>query len=65
MALRPQCAKFVGDFFSFVSLEICDHDFCSLAPQTERDGAADSLRATRYDSDFSIESHGVTRPPFT
>jgi hypothetical protein len=65
MALRAQCLKFVDNVFSLVGLEIGNHNFGPLAPQTKGNGAADPLRAARYDSDFPLQSHGVTSPPFT
>src|SRR5215510_14840610 len=63
--LATQCEKFVDNVSSLVGLEIGYHDLGSLVPQTQSNDAADPLRTTRYDSNFSFQSHGVTSPPFT
>src|SRR4030095_1795149 len=65
MALGAQCVKIVGNVSSFVGLEIANHNFGSLASQTESNGAADPPRAARYERHFAFQSHGVTSPPFT
>src|SRR5262245_45288907 len=60
MGLVTQGVKFVGNVSSLVGLQIGDDALGSLAPQTQGNGAADPLRATRYASSFSLQSHGVT-----
>ena len=64
-ALRPEIGEFVGNRLGLVRLEIGHNDFGAFAAQTESDGPADSLGAAGHDRDFSLQSHGVTKPPFT